>query len=125
MSLASFAAAEQRVNSAVTQHLANATVQRTAGGPAWAASYEVEQPERSPYADVRTPFADVATVALHTLSMWLTGFGGLAEGDDLILTTRHWPAGQTCRVSTPVVPDASGWATFVVVPLTPVAPVTP
>lgn len=119
MSLASFAAAEQRVNSAVTQHLANASVQRvTGGGPECAASYELEQPERS-------PFADVATVPEHTISMTLADIGDLAEGDSLILTTRHWPGGQLCRISTPVQMDASGWARFAVVLQAPVQPVTP
>lgn len=118
MSLASFAAAEQRVNRAVTQHLANASVQRVMGGPECAASYELEQPERS-------PFADVATVPEHTISMTLADIGDLAEGDSLILTTRHWPGGQLCRISTPVQMDASGWASFAVVLQAPVQPVTP
>lgn len=109
MTLAPFAALESRLNGAVQQRLSNATVQLAPGAPAWAASYAVQLPESS-------PFADVASVPVHTLSMWLAGLGDLAEGDELILTTRHWPAGQPCRVSTAVVPDASGWAVFAVVP---------
>ena len=34
-----------------------------------------------------------------------------------ILTTAGWPAGQPCRVSTPVEQDADGWAVFDIVPL--------
>lgn len=111
----SFADRESRLNGAVQRHLANATVQLTAGGPAWAAAYALDQPDRS-------PFAEAATVPQHTVSMWLAGVGDLAEGGDVILTTRHWPEGQPCRISTAVVPDASGWATFIVVPLPPVQP---
>ncbi len=43
--------------------------------------------------------------------------GALCEGADCILTTAGWPAGQPCRVSTPVELDADGWAVFDVVPL--------
>lgn len=110
MTLAPFAALESRLNSAVQQRLSNATVQLTPGAPAWAATYATELPER-------TPFADVADVPVHTLAMWLEGIGDLAEGAELIVTTRSWPAGQRCQVTTPVVPDSSGWATFEVVPL--------
>lgn len=116
MSLAPFAALEQRLNRAVQGRLANATVQLTAGGPAWAAAYDVALPEAS-------PFADAATVPQYTVSMWLQGIGDLAEGDEIILTTAHWPLGQRCRVSTSVVPDSGGWAVFSVVPLPPVQPV--
>lgn len=111
MTIAPFAALESRLNVAVQQRLSNATVQLTAGGAAWAASYATELPER-------TAFADVADVPAHILSMWLAGIGDLAEGGELIITTRAWPTGQRCRITTPVVPDAGGWATFEVVPLT-------
>lgn len=113
-----FDAVAHMVNQGVTHHLANASVERATGGPACAASYELEQPDRS-------PFADVATIPEHTISMTLADIGDLAEGDSLILTTRHWPGGQLCRISTPVQMDASGWTSFAVVPLAPVQPVTP
>lgn len=113
MTLAPFAVLESRLNGAVQQRLSNATVQLAPGAPAWAASYAVQLPEGS-------PFADVASVPVHTLSMWLSGIGDLAEGGELIVTTRAWPAGQRCRITTPVVPDASGWATFDMVLLPPV-----
>lgn len=116
MTLATFAALESRLNSAVQRRLSNATVQLAADGPAWAVAYDVALPEAS-------PFADAATVPQHTVSMWLQGIGDLAEGGEIILTTGHWPLGQRCRVSTPVVPDSSGWAVFSVVPLPPVQPV--
>lgn len=123
MQLPAFAMLHQRLNSAVQQRLSNALVQRTPGGPAWAAMYDVALPERS-------PFADAATVPQHTVSLWLAGLGSLAEGEQIVLTTPQWPAGQPCRITTPVVADASGWATFDVVPLPPApapaqAPATP
>lgn len=107
---------QDRINGAVARAHANATVQLTASGPAWAAAYDVALPEAS-------PFADAATVPQYTVSMWLQGIGDLAEGDEIILTTAHWPLGQRCRVSTSVVPDSGGWAVFSVVPLPPVQPV--
>ena len=63
------------------------------------------------------PFADVATVQRHSVRVWGEGMGALHEGATCILTTAGWPAGQPCRVSTPVEQDADGWAVFDVVPL--------
>lgn len=115
MAAPAFDAVQNMVNLGVTQHLSNATVQRTAGGPALAASYALEQPDGS-------PFVEVATVAQHVISMWLAGFDDLAEGEVIILTTSRWPGGKTFRISAPVQPDVSGWASFTVVPMAPVTP---
>ena len=60
--------------------------------------------------------ADMATVPAHRLSLCVVSLGDLAEGDALVVTTAHWPAGQACRITTPVAPDAGGWARFDVVP---------
>lgn len=118
-----FHAIDGLLSNACSGYLANALVQRTEDGPAWAAMYDVALPERS-------PFADAATVPQHTVSLWLAGLGSLAEGEQIVLTTPQWPAGQPCRITTPVVADASGWATFDVVPIPPApapaqAPATP
>lgn len=112
-----FHAIDGFLSEACSGYLANATVQRTPGGPAWAAMYDVALPDRS-------PFADAATVPQHTVALSLAGVGDLAEGDPITLTTPQWPTGQPCRITTAVVADASGWAVFDVVPL-PAAPATP
>lgn len=107
--LPQFAQLERRMNAAVTRHLANAMVQLAADGPAWAAEYTTGlEPD--------SPFAPSATAPQHTLSMCIVNLGDVAEGDELIVTTRQWPEGQRCRITTPVVPDAGGWATFSVHP---------
>ena len=105
-----FDAAQDLVTQGVQQHLANATVALAAGGPSVSALYDSAAPEGS-------PFQAVATVARHTLSLCIVSLGDLAEGDEVIVTTRHWPAGQRCRITTPVEPDAGGWAAFDIVPV--------
>lgn len=105
-----FAAMQTRVNAAAARHLTNALLQLQAGGPAWAAMYDTDLPDSM-------PFADVATAQRHSVRVWGEGMGALCEGADCILTTAGWPAGQPCRVSTPVELDADGWAVFDVVPL--------
>lgn len=110
MQLPSFAALEQRLNSAVTQRLSNAMLQLTATGPAFACIYEATLPEGS-------PFADVATTLQHSVSVWLPEGEDVAEGSQVILTTARWPSGQACRITTPVDIDATGWASFDVIPL--------
>ena len=49
LELPAFAAEEQRLNSAATQRLSNALLQRAVGGPAWACIYESTRPEGSPF----------------------------------------------------------------------------
>ena len=110
MQLPSFAALEQRLNSAVTQRLSNAMLQLTATGPAFACIYEAALPEGS-------PFADVATTLQHSVSVWLPQGEDVAEGGVVYLTTARWPSGQACRITTPVDFDATGWASFEVIPL--------
>lgn len=110
MQLPAFAALEQRLNSAATQRLSNALLQRAAGGPAWACIYEATRPEGS-------PFADVATTLQHSVSVWLSQGLSVCEGDQVILTTSQWPSGKACRITTEVDIDATGWASFDVIPL--------
>ena len=110
MQLPAFVALEQRLNSAVTQRLSNAMLQLSATGPAWACIYEATRPEGS-------PFADVATTLQHSVSAWLSQGLSVCEGDQVILTTSQWPSGKACRITTAVDIDATGWATFDVIPL--------
>ena len=110
MQLPAFAALEQRVNSAATQRLSNALLQRAVGGPAWACIYEATRPDGS-------PFEDVATTLQHSVSVWLSQGLSVCEGDQVILTTSQWPSGKACRITTAVGIDAAGWATFDVIPL--------
>jgi len=105
-----FDALDAALTAAVTQHLANALVQVTVDGPHWAAMYECGRPDAS-------PFGEVATAPAHTVSLCLTGVGDVAEGQQIVLTTQRWPAGQVCRITTAVEPDESNWATFDVVPV--------
>lgn len=111
MTLPRFAQLDQRLTAAVSQRLANATVQLLPGGPAWAAMYDHQLPEV-------TPFTDVATVAAHTLTMHFNPAMPVpAEGGEVVVNAAQWPAGQVCRITTPPEPDQSGWATFDVVPV--------
>lgn len=110
MQLPSFAALEQRLNSAVNQRLSNAMLQLAAAGPAFACIYEATRPEGS-------PFADVATTLQHSVSVWLPDAESvLAEGRVVYLTTARWPRGRECRIVTPVEVDSTGWASFNVMP---------
>ena len=112
-----FAASDRasRINDAVLRHHCNASVQLTPGGQSVQALYECLSLDTGIMAD-RSPFADMATVPAHRLSLCVVSLGDLAEGDALVVTTAHWPAGQACRITTPVAPDAGGWARFDVVP---------
>lgn len=110
MQLPAYARIEQRLNDVVTQRLSNAMLQLTATGPAFACIYEATLPEGS-------PFADVATTLQHSVSVWLPEGEDVAEGSQVILTTARWPAGKACQITTPVDVDATGWASFDVIPL--------
>lgn len=109
MQLPAFANLEQRLNSAASQRLSNALLQRAAGGAAFACIYEASRPQGS-------PFEDVATTLQHSVSVWLSHGLSVCEGDQVILTTSKWPSGKACRITTEVDIDATGWATFDVVP---------
>ncbi len=106
-----FAASDRasRINDAVLRHHCNASVQLTPGGQSVQALYECLSLDTG-------ILADMATVPAHRLSLCVVSLGDLAEGDALVVTTDHWPAGQACRITTPVAPDAGGWARFDVVP---------
>jgi hypothetical protein len=111
MQLPSFAALEQRLNSAATQRLSNAMLQLAVGGPAWACIHEVTLPQDSPFADVHSKSA-------HSVSIWLPQVGSaLLEGAVVYLTTARWPKGQSCRIVTDVDIDATGWASFDISPI--------
>lgn len=110
MSLSPFVGLEQRVNAAVERRLANATVRLPGADAEVSALYDAGNPEGS-------PFEAVATVSRHTLSLCVVSLGDVAEGDEVIVATRQWAEGQRVRISTAVEPDASGWATFDIVPV--------
>ena len=110
LELPAFAAEEQRLNDAVTQRLSNALLQLAVGGPAWACIYEATRPDGS-------PFADVATTLQHSVGVWLSHGLSVCEGDQVILTTSQWHSGKACRITTDVEIDATGWASFDVIPL--------
>lgn len=99
-----------RVRDAVTRHHANAMLQLSATGHAWACIYEATRPDGS-------PFADLATTLVHSVSVWMAdGEGALKEGATVILTTAKWPSGKACRITSEVDIDATGWAHFDVMP---------
>ena len=107
-----FAAVDRsaRIIGAVLRHHANATIQLVGETQTWPVVYGCKSPEN-------TPFADVATVPVYTVSMNVSALAGLAEGDELVLACAGFPSGQLCQITTEVVPDAAGWATFDVVPM--------
>ena len=111
MTLPHFATIEDRLNTTVLRHLANSTVQLVGASVVVSAVYDALTPTGSPY-------TDVATIQQHSISACVLGMGGdVVEGSVLVVATRNWPAGQRCRITTSVEPDAGGWATFDVVPI--------
>ena len=95
-----------RINGAVLRHHANASIAVAGSDVERPAQYECLQAERS-------PFEDVVTVPVHRLSLEMAG--DLSEGDELLVCNMQWPNGRRCQITTEVVPDAGGWATFDVV----------
>lgn len=106
-----FASLEQRLNSAVTGRLSNASLQLSQGADAWACIYESTLPDGG-------RFDDVATKLAHSVAVWMPDAEStLAEGGRVILTTARWPQGQACRIVTAVEVDSTGWASFDVAPV--------
>lgn len=110
MPLPPFDSLVTRANVAVERRLANATVRLPGADVEVSALYDAGNPEDS-------PFEAAATVPRHTLSLCVVSLGDVAEGDEVIVATRQWAEGQRVRISTAVEPDASGWATFDIVPV--------
>lgn len=99
-----------RITGAVLRHHANSSVQLDGDARTFSAVYACSAPNASPYGDVVTVFE-------HTLSMCVANVSRIVEGEVLMVVGPNWPAGQRCRITTDVVPDAGGWAVFVIVPL--------
>lgn len=95
-----FKRAHDRANAAVLRHLANATA-TWQGGKAFGVIWD---------ADGGDGFSEAVTSVSHSISIDVAVVEGISEGStDLAIN------GHPCRVTGPVVPDASGWATFPVV----------
>ena len=100
--LAPFAAVNALINQGVSQLLSNATATWQGTGHAFGVVFKRGQDEGY--------LPEAVTAVTHTVSMCVANAPGLAEGSCGLRIN-----GQACRVTGPVVPDASGWATFPVV----------
>lgn len=92
----------QRVRSALERHHANATATWQGAGHAFGVVFKRGQDEGY--------LPEAVTAVAHTVSMCVVNAPGIAEGSQGLCINN-----QPCRVTGPVVPDASGWATFPVV----------
>lgn len=97
--LAPFAAAQSLINQGVGQLLSNATATWQGGGHAFGVIFRRGGDQGF--------MPEAVTAVTHTVSMCVANAPGLAEGCCGLRIN-----GQACRVTGPVVPDASGWATF-------------
>ena len=100
--LAPFAVVNALINQGVSQLLSNATGTWQGSGHAFGVVFKRE------VADGYMP--EVVTAAMHTVSMCVGNAPGIAEGSEGLRIN-----GQATRITGPVVPDASGWATFPIV----------
>lgn len=97
--LAPFAAVDALINQGVSQLLSNATATWQGGGQAFGVIFQKGADQG---------FVDgVVTAVRHSISMCVANAPGIAEGSKGLRIN-----GQHCVVNGPVVPDASGWATF-------------
>lgn len=95
-----FKRAHDRANAAVLRHLANASGSWL-GGDAFGVIWDTEGGDG---------FSEAVTAVHHTISMNVAVAAGISEGSTELTVNGH-----PCRVTGPVVPDASGWATFPIV----------
>lgn len=100
--LAPFAAVNALINQGVSQLLSNATATWQGTGHAFGVVFKRGQDEGY--------LPEAVTAVAHTVSMCVVNAPGIAEGSQGLCINN-----QPCRVTGPVVPDASGWATFPVV----------
>ena len=100
--LAPFAAVSALINQGVGQLLSNATASWQGGGP-FGVLWDTQQQDDGGY------LPEVATIPVHTVSLCVANTPGIAEG-----STGLTVGGKTCRITSPVVPDAGGWASFTV-----------
>lgn len=95
-----FKRAHDRANAVVMRHLANASG-RWQGGEEFGVIWDTEGGDG---------FSEAVTSIRQTIAMDVAVAPGISEGStDLEVN------GQPCRVTGPVVPDASGWASFPIV----------
>lgn len=95
-----FKKAHDRANAAVLRHLANASG-CWQGGEVFGVIWDTEGDDA---------FSESVTAVRQTISLCIANANGIDEGSvDLTIN------GHACRVTGPVVPDASGWATFSIV----------
>ncbi|WP_371435932.1 hypothetical protein [Polaromonas sp.] len=99
--LAPFAAAQSRLGAAVQQRLSNA-IATWQGGFEFGVLFDSEDEDYMP--------ETVSAVRL-TVSMCVANAPGIAEGEHGLVVD-----GQPYIVSSAVIPDAGGWATFSVMP---------
>ena len=99
--LAPFAAIDDLINQGVSQTLANTTASWHGGH-----SFGVIL-NRGP---VQGFMDNAVTAAHHQVAMCIANAPGIAEGSTGLVL-----AGRPCDVTGPVIPDASGWATFPIV----------
>lgn len=100
--LAPFAAVNALINQGVSQLLSNATATWQGTGHAFGVVFKRGLDEGY--------LPEAVTAVTHTVSMCVVNAPGIAEGSQGLCINN-----QPYRVTGPVVPDASGWATFPVV----------
>lgn len=101
-SLAPFAAVNTLINQGVSQLLSNATATWQGAGQAFGVVFKRGLEEGY--------LPESVTAVLHTVSLCVVNAPGIVEGSRGLVINN-----QSCRVAGPVVPDASGWATFPIV----------
>ena len=101
-SQAPFAAVQALLNQGIGQLLSNASG-AWHGGPPFALLWDTQQQDDGGY------LTDAATIVTHTVSLCVANCPGIAEGSAGLTV-----GGKPCRVTSPVVPDAGGWASFTV-----------
>ena len=95
-----FKKAHDRANAAVLRHLANASG-CWQGGEVFGVIWDTEGGDG---------FSEAVTSVRHTVAMHVAVAAGISEGSTDLTVNGH-----PCRVTGPVVPDASGWASFPIV----------
>lgn len=99
--MTAFAYRVQRMNRSIERALANATATWN-GGTSFGVMLDQDKDEGF--------MGDAVTAVRDEVSLCVANTPGIAEGSQLLTIN-----GKACRVTGPVVPDASGWATFPVV----------
>ena len=99
--LAPFAAAQSRLGAAVQRRLSNA-IATWQGGSRFGVLFDRDDEDYMP---------ETVSAERLTVSMCVANAPGIAEGNSGLVVD-----GKPYIVSSPVIPDAGGWATFSVMP---------